>query len=166
MMIIELGDIIIRFDQKVINIFKRFIQDDENKPEAGGILMGYYIDDYSFYISDLSTPSENDKSSRFNFLRSFIDAQKFIERFFKSSKGKKIYLGEWHTHPEKLPTPSSTDLQSFENQLKKNVLNSKYIFMIILGTEGIYAGSYCKSGLINKTQIPFKINNFGFINNN
>ncbi len=165
MMIVELGDMIIRFDQKVINIFKRFIQDDEVKPEAGGILMGYYIDDYSFYISDLSTPSENDKSSRFNFIRSFINAQIFIERFFKLSKGKKIYLGEWHTHPEKLPTPSFTDLQSFDNQLKKNVLNSKFIFMVILGTEGIHVASYCKSGLINKRQIPFIIKNLGCTNN-
>ena len=155
MMVIELGDMILRIDQKVIDIFNSFIQDDRNKPEAGGILMGYYIDDYSFYVSDLSTPSENDKRSRFNFIRSFINAQKFIERFFKSSKGKKIYLGEWHTHPEKLPTPSSTDLKSFEVQLKNNKLNSKFIFMIIIGTAGIYVATYCKLGLINKRQIPF-----------
>ncbi len=154
-MVIELGEIIIRIDQKVINTFIDFIQDDEDKSEAGGILMGYYIDDFSFYISDLSTPSANDKSSRFNFIRSFINAQKIIELFFKNSKGKKIYLGEWHTHPEKLPSPSATDLNSFENQLKNNFLNSKFIFLIIIGTTGLYAASYCKSGIINRMQIPF-----------
>ena len=153
-MVIELGNLILRIDQKVIDILTSYIQDDEDKPEAGGILMGYYIDDYSFYVSDSSTPSENDKSSRFNFFRSFINAQKFIECYFKSSKGKKIYLGEWHTHPEKLPTPSSTDLKSFKDQLKKNVLNSKFVFMIILGTEGIYAAAYCKTGLIDKREMP------------
>ncbi len=155
MMVIELGEMLLRIDQKVFDKVKTFIQDDEYKPEAGGILLGYYIDDYSFYITDFSTPSENDKSSRFNFLRSFINAQKLIERYFKSSKGKKIYLGEWHTHPEKLPTPSNTDLNSFKEQLKKNVLNSKFIFMIIIGTEVIYAGAYYKDGLINQKLIPF-----------
>ena len=158
-MVIELGDMILGIDQKVIDIFMSFTQDDENKPEAGGILMGYYIDDYSLYVSDISTPTEDDRGSRFNFIRSFISAQKYIERFFKISSGKKIYLGEWHTHPEKLPTPSFTDLRSFENQLKKNVLNSKFIFMIILGTEGFYAATYCKSGLINNKQILYRINN-------
>lgn len=154
-MVIELGDMILRIDQKVIDVLKRFIQDDENKSEAGGILMGYYIDNYSFYISDLTTPSEDDKSSRFQFIRSFVSAQKLIERFFNSSKGKKIYLGEWHTHPEKLPTPSTVDLESFQNQLKKSELNSEYIFMLIVGTKGIYAAAYSKTGLLYKRQISF-----------
>ena len=154
-MVIELGDIILTIDQKVLEIFRSFIQDDENKPEAGGVLMGYYIDDYSFYISDLTIPAQSDISSRFTFIRSFKNAQKIIAQFFKKSKGKKIYLGEWHTHPEKMPTPSSTDLNSFKKQLGTNELNSKCIFMIIIGTKGIYAASYCKSVLINKIQIPF-----------
>ena len=159
-MVIELGDIILRIDQKVIDIISSFIQDEKDKPEAGGILMGYYIDDYSFFISDLTVPSNYDKSSRFNFIRSFINAQKFINHFFKSSKGKKIYLGEWHTHPEKLPTPSSTDLDSFEEQLKKNKLNSKFIFMIIIGIEGMYASSYSNLKLVDEGRVPFIRNTF------
>ena len=68
-MVIELGDMILGIDQKVIDIFMSFTQDDESKPEAGGILIGYYIDDYSFYISDISTPTQDDRGSRFNFIR-------------------------------------------------------------------------------------------------
>lgn len=154
-MIIELGDLILRIDRHVTDVLSSHIQNDEYKPESGGILMGYYIDDYSFYISDCSTPSKRDKSSRFHFLRSAINAQKFIERKFKSSKGKKIYLGEWHTHPERLPSPSPTDLISFKDQLKKNEMNSSFLFMIIFGTEGLYVAKYCKTGLINETRIPF-----------
>ena len=154
MIVLELGDIILRIDQRVFDKVISFIQDKKNKPESGGILMGYYIDEFSIYISDLSIPSEKDKSSRFNFVRSFINTQKIIDNFFKKSKGKKIYLGEWHTHPEKDPIPSSTDLDSFQNQLKTNKLNSNFIFMIIIGTEGIYVASYSKSVLINKVNIP------------
>lgn len=120
--------------------------------------MGYYIDDYSFYISDISTPSENDISSRFNFVRSFVNAQKFINNLFKTTNGKKIYLGEWHTHPENVPTPSSTDLKSFGQQLKNNKINSKIIFMIILGLEGLYVAAYDKAGLITQYQILFTFN--------
>lgn len=158
-MLIELGDIILRVDPKVMELLLKFVQDDHTKPEAGGILIGYYIDDYSFYITDLSIPTENDTSTRFSFLRSFISAQKFIKSLFTGSKGKKIYLGEWHTHPEKHPIPSSTDLVSFKDQLKKNLLNSNFIFMIILGTEGLYVAIYGNAGLINQTQLSFKFDN-------
>lgn len=161
-MLVELGDMILRIDQKVVDTFKLFIQYDEAKPEAGGVLLGYLIDDYSFYVSDLSTPTEDDKSSRFSFVRSFISAQRFVNTFFKKSKGKKIYLGEWHTHPEKLPSPSITDLKSFEKQLKENVLNSQVIFMIIIGTEGIYVAAYCSLGLVHSTHISLKIPDRGF----
>lgn len=155
-MLIELEDTILRIDERAIQLMMNFIQDDHIKPESGGILMGYYIDDYSFYITDLSTPSESEKSSRFTFVRSFINAKKIIKDLFKTSKGKKIYLGEWHTHPEKYPSPSSIDLESFDDQLKKNKLNSKFIFMIICGTQGLYVAKYGKSGLINSKQIIFK----------
>jgi integrative and conjugative element protein (TIGR02256 family) len=155
MIVLELGDIILRIDQKVFNVLMSFIQDKKDKPESGGILIGYYIDEFSFYISDLSIPSEKDKKSRFNFVRSFISAQEVIDNFFKKSKGKKIYLGEWHTHPEKVPIPSSTDLNSFQNQLKTNKLNSKFIFMVIIGTEGIFVAFYSNSDLMNKVQLPF-----------
>lgn len=165
MMVIELGDLILRINPKVIDVFTSFIQDDEDKPESGGILMGYYIDDYSFYVTDLSVPSERDSSSRFTFIRSFINAQKFIKSLFINSKGKKIYLGEWHTHPEKIPTPSFTDLKSFEDQLNKNQLNSKFIFMIILGTNGLYVANYSKEGLLSQKQISINFTKSNLIVN-
>lgn len=158
-MIIALGDIILRIAPNVVEVLEKFVQNDNNKNEAGGILIGYYIDDYSYYISDLSTPKVGDISTRFSFLRSHINAQRLVKQMFKLSKGKKIYLGEWHTHPEDLPTPSFTDLTSIKDQFTTNVLNSKSIFMVIMGIKAIYVGVYDKAGLINQTQIEIGLSN-------
>lgn len=158
-MLIELGNVNIRFDPKVIELLLKFIQNDDTKPEAGGILIGYYIDDYSFFITDLSIPNQNDLGTRFSFLRSFKNAQNIIKSFFKGSNGKKIYLGEWHTHPEKYPVPSETDLKSFNSLLKENKLNSNFIFMLIMGTDEFYIAINGKEGLINQTKLKYKINN-------
>uniref|UniRef100_UPI003CED28D9 Mov34/MPN/PAD-1 family protein n=1 Tax=Enterobacter cloacae complex sp. 280C5 TaxID=3395861 RepID=UPI003CED28D9 len=39
------------------------------------------------------------------------------------SDGFLVYLGEWHTHPEDFPQPSSTDLRSWRTGLKDDRAN-------------------------------------------
>lgn len=147
MISIELGDIYLTIANNVFKKLQTYVQDHIDKPESGGILIGYYIDNYSFFISDISTPSDDDVAARYSFVRTFRKAQKVIAHYFNLSKNKKIYLGEWHTHPEEVPTPSCIDQISFEKQLKVNQLNSKIIFMLIIGTAGIYVASYDVMGI-------------------
>lgn len=85
----------------------------------------------------MTIPSDLDKSSRFNFIRAKKSAQKAINKYFKESGGKKIYLGEWHSHPEDLPMPSQLDCKSIKEQIIFNKLNSNTIFMIIIGRKGL-----------------------------
>ncbi|MFD0836666.1 Mov34/MPN/PAD-1 family protein [Mariniflexile aquimaris] len=153
----KLGNLSIKISEEVFEKMKSFIQDENHKPEAGGILIGYYLEDNNYSIIDSSLPSRFDKSSRYNFTRSKKNAQKIINKNFKDSKGKKIYLGEWHTHPEDYPTPSCLDKKSILEQIRGNILNSKIIFMLILGRKGIYI-SYADKNEIK----AFK--NINFIN--
>ena len=134
----------IRFSEEVLKRLETFIQDDNVKPESGGILVGYFIEPDTFSVTDISTPSKKDKASRFGFIRSKKSAQKFIDKHFENSRGKKIYLGEWHTHPEDYPTPSFVDKCSIKLQYTKNRLNSTVIFMVIIGRKSIYIASYSK----------------------
>ena len=140
--VVELDNITLTIEVDVINKFLEFAQNTNFKPESGGILMGYYIDEYSFIITDISTPTDDDICSRYNFIRSHKSAQRFIRKKFRESKGKKIYLGEWHTHPENCPTPSNVDILSYKEQLNINILNSKITFMIIVGLLKAYVGAY------------------------
>ncbi|CEO21886.1 MAG: Mov34/MPN/PAD-1 family protein [Paraclostridium sordellii] len=114
-----------------------------NKYEAGGILLGRVTSDYTKYeIIEISEPCNKDKRSRFSFVRNKNKAQKIVNRAFKESSGIIQYMGEWHTHPEKYPTPSSIDIKLLNDCSKQRNI-PKIIFMLILGYEGdLYVG--CK----------------------
>lgn len=121
-----------------INIYRQ----TKEKCEAGGILLGKVRADYSEYIiEDISEPSSKDKRFRFGFIRNKNNAQKIINEAFQKSNGIIHYLGEWHTHPECNPTPSTVDRELIDKSMNetKNVLDM--IFMIILGYDGtMYVG--------------------------
>lgn len=155
MIIIELDDMTVKIEEAVINKMLEFKQDTTDKPESGGILIGFYIEDNSFTITNITTPSAQDVFSRFNFIRTKKNAQKAIDRLFKESNNKKIYLGEWHTHPENMPTPSCLDKISILKQIKLNQLNSPIIFMIIIGKFGLYISSVKKNKMIFNKNILF-----------
>lgn len=43
------------------------------------------------------------------------------------------YVGEWHTHPERDPSPSSIDEESMEDSFKRSKHELNYFLMIIVG---------------------------------
>ncbi|WP_366517454.1 Mov34/MPN/PAD-1 family protein [uncultured Alistipes sp.] len=53
-----------------------------------------------------------------------------------------VYVGEWHTHPENVPSPSATDLKSIKNIYNTTNLNSDIIVYIIIGRQSEYYGCY------------------------
>ena len=75
---------------------------------------------------------------------------------FKKSKGKCIYLGEWHTHPEDYPTPSSLDRKSLVDQILKSQLNSNKIFGIIIGLKGLHISLVKKTGIQYERQLKYE----------
>lgn len=134
---------------QVMSIFKKYIQNDVDKSEAGGIITGKVYENL-IEILNCSEPSLLDERSRYNFKRSFKSAQIYINEKFVESRGEEIYLGEWHTHPEDIPSPSNTDINSFNKTLTNNILNSNVHFMIIVGIKAIYLGIYIDRKFVNK----------------
>lgn len=139
----------------VLNVFTKYIQNDGKSPESGGIITGKIYDNL-IDIINCSEPSDLDIRSRYNFNRSFKTAQSFINEKFKESKGEEIYLGEWHTHPEDIPMPSNTDVNSFIKTINKNRLNSTVHFMIIVGRVSIYIGIYSNKKFKEKISVNIK----------
>ena len=139
----------------VLNVFKKYIQNDAKSPESGGIITGKLYESL-IDVLDCSEPSNLDVRSRYNFNRSFKTAQNFINEKFKKSKGEEIYLGEWHTHPEDIPTPSNTDINSFIKTINKNRLNSTVHFMMIVGRVSIYIGIYSDKKFKEKIIVNIK----------
>lgn len=155
MIVIDLDPIIVRSSTELFLGLTAFIQDDYKKPESGGILIGYFQENNSYIITDFTKPGHEDKQSRFGFVRSKKNAQKEVNFFFKESEGKKIYLGEWHTHPEDFPSPSSTDKASIWDRIQKDRINAETIFMIIFGRKGIYISAVNKSRITIEREISY-----------
>ena len=115
-------------------------------PEAGGVLLGRHIRDSMDVVVDfVTTPSTEDRRSRFRFWRAPKHHQEEINRAWTESEGTCVYLGEWHTHPQADPRPSATDLRDWRRKLREDSFVDP-IFYLIVGTASIRAWQGCAGG--------------------
>lgn len=127
------------FTKEVINQLNKYKQHDLEQHEAGGILLGKIYDE-AIIIDEISEPSTKDRAGRHFFERNVVRAQRIVEQTWKESNGERIYLGEWHTHPEKNPLPSKDDIKLAKNMLDHSKMEIDYLFMMIIGLETPYVG--------------------------
>ena len=137
MRLTEIGKYKIYFTKDVLLLISKFKQLKQKQHEAGGILLGQ-VKENRIYITRISFPSNQDKSSRFSFSRNKNYAQVIIDYEFYNSNKKTIYLGEWHTHPEDIPWASKIDEKMIRDQFLKNRLNEPFILQYIEGRKGFY----------------------------
>jgi integrative and conjugative element protein (TIGR02256 family) len=117
-----------------------YVQNEPNKREAGGVLLGRYILDCEDVIVDrITMPTKRDQRSRFRFFRSARLHQQAIDKAWTSSEGTCNYLGEWHTHPEPDPSPSFIDMLGWRKKLLFDKFDSDVLYFVIVGTEQINA---------------------------
>ncbi|NJK96100.1 MAG: peptidase [Bacteroidales bacterium] len=138
----------IHISDEVLFILDKYKQ-NHYQNESGGIILGYVYEDNNIYISKISEPNSSDKASRYRFERDRKAAQIIVNSEFYKSEGKVIYLGEWHTHPEPIPSPSFTDIKMIKEQYKNNRINESFLILIIQGTTDLYLGLYNGKQLIN-----------------
>ena len=81
---------------------------DHYPKEYGGLLVGRYINDNKEVIIEQTVLPKKFKSSAFSFERGVEGLRETLRGFFNESPSL-IYVGEWHTHPDGKPIPSSTD---------------------------------------------------------
>ncbi len=108
--------------------------------EAGGILLGCVYSNASVLIEKVTTPDNSDKAGRRFFDRSRKRAQQVVEREWQESSGVRIYLGEWHTHSEPNPSPSSRDRTMIRNMLRQTKMHIDFLFLNIVGTQSNWVG--------------------------
>ena len=126
----------LKLDEAVVGVFFSHAQRDPNAMEAGGVLMGRHIRGTRDVVVDsVTTPMRGDRRSRFSFHRSQRPHQRALNGAWESSQGTCVYLGEWHTHPEPYPTPSSIDLADWRKRLRHDVVDSESLFFVIVGQE-------------------------------
>lgn len=121
----------INIDDSVLEQLHQYRQ--VNGPETGGILLGYILPDNIIKVKKCSVPCIYGKPSSYAFERDAEKANQIIKREFVESEGKMVYLGEWHTHPTAIPTPSPIDKKSIKDILKNSCLVSNIVIFIIVG---------------------------------
>lgn len=125
----------IDISETVLNTWEKFKQTGWLNLEACGVLIGGYKDDLTkIVIEECTIPKRKDLRKRGFFKLQDPGHQKLIDKAHADSEGKRFYLGTWHTHPEKVPEPSSLDLQDWEACIARNPDTELFAFAII-GTE-------------------------------
>ena len=87
-------------------------------------------------------PRRSDRRSRFSYVPNRLAERREIARLFKLGLH---YVGDWHTHPERHPNPSSTDARNLNETFRKSKHQLTALVMIIVGTcpgpKGLYVGT-------------------------
>jgi integrative and conjugative element protein (TIGR02256 family) len=101
------------------------------EPEAGGLLFAEF-DFPLIRIAEVSTPHITDHRWTTLFVPNRILQRRLIKNVFKRGLH---FVGEWHTHPEPYPKPSSLDLNSASDAFIKSKHELNYFVMVIVGNE-------------------------------
>ncbi|MDO9335664.1 MAG: Mov34/MPN/PAD-1 family protein [Caulobacter sp.] len=102
--------------------------------EAGGILLGSYKR-RCIHVVDATTPQKCDSASRYSFSRDAAGHREIAQHAWQQSSGTTTYVGEWHSHPEQLPTPSTIDLDDWRRVMREQ---KRPMAFIIQGEAGRY----------------------------
>lgn len=121
----------IRLPSKIFNEILNKIS--ENYPnECGGIFVGKVdIENQCALIERMKMPNLISSTPVFfKRLASFLND--WLNDVFISSSGDLYYLGEWHSHPNGFPSPSSTDLKTLQKIAKNNNVRIETPLLLIV----------------------------------
>lgn len=94
-------------------------------------------------------PRATDRRSRYLYIPDRRGEQEEIDSMYS---GGLHFIGDWHTHPERIPTPSASDVRSIRQAVKLSKHHLNGFVLLIAGTEvfplGLFAGLYDAHGEI------------------
>jgi integrative and conjugative element protein (TIGR02256 family) len=114
--------------------------------ETGGVLLGHH--EHSVVHVDkviLSGSKAIHNTIYFEADHEYVEME--IDLAYANSDGKIRYIGEWHSHPQKYPTPSTKDLDS----IRKISLNTREGYdpiLLIIGAVGLTRENFLKQSIV------------------
>lgn len=112
------------------------VERNGGRKERGGILLGLRRGPH-LHVNEATLPMRWDRGTMFSFRRSSAGHRTVALKRWKQSSQTVDWLGEWHSHPERLPSPSSIDLRSWRDITRHR--GAPMVFLII-GYEGVWLG--------------------------
>jgi integrative and conjugative element protein (TIGR02256 family) len=127
--VVEIGDC-------AIKIMQDSRQLEAQSMESGGILLGRLIlDTENVIIDEVTQPMVGDQRGRTFFIRGKCPTQYYIDAAWTESRGTRIYLGEWHTHPEDNLLPSSQHLRNWQYIVQNAQYEQPFLLFLIVGNQ-------------------------------
>lgn len=129
------GSVLLNFSDDVCGVFERSVQVGE-LPESGGVLLGS-VHERGLLVTMATTPTHLDRQLRYLFERLPFGHRAVAKRLWRSTGGTTRYIGEWHTHPQDIPTPSAIDLKEWR-KLANVRADKRPLLAVIVGRHTLH----------------------------
>lgn len=127
---------LVKLSAACVRDLHEFRQTAPRAAEAGGVLLGRWIGGTrDVVVDEITRPMQDDRRARSSFYRHWKAHQKRVDEAFAESDGTCGYVGEWHTHPESVPTPSWTDRCDWRRRLRQDRVDVPFVFFVIVGLD-------------------------------
>src|ERR1700675_474948 len=138
------------FADCVLEVFNAHRQLQAADSEAGGVLLGRRRGQH-FEVTHATAPFPTDARTRTSFVRESMGHQEQASAVWASSGHEIGYLGEWHTHPEKVPRPSHIDTNQWR-QSSRDIKCQIPFLAVIMGQANLYVGLWHNGHAISALQ--------------
>lgn len=132
-----LGQVLL-FDAEVVERFKRHQQHRWWQREAGGQLFARFNYD-TIHVLEATGPRRSDRRGRYSYEPDRRAEQQEIDDRFPLGLH---FVGDWHTHPEDYPSPSSIDLKSTSEGVRRSGHELSAFVLVIVGRAPLPSGLF------------------------
>lgn len=147
----------IYFTGPVVAQLRAHRQTGSRSKEAGGVLLGrHLLGTADVIVDEITQPARSDKRSWSGFFRSLAHHTRAVRRW-RESGGTCAYLGSWHTHPEAMPNPSTTDLADWRHALARDRYEGNSLFFVIEGMERMRVWQGTQNGDIEELSLDAEV---------
>lgn len=120
---------ILVFSDAVIAHFRRYRQLRWWHREAGGQLFARF-DGPQVLINQATGPRRTDLRTRWSYVPDRRAEQREIDELRKQELH---FIGDWHSHPERRPSPSTPDNRSIAECVRKSTHNLNGFVLVVVG---------------------------------
>lgn len=138
------SDIVVEFDDSVVSYLGAHTS---LECEVGGQLFAQFGSS-AVVIKKITQSPVLGKSKRLLFQPDRTIEQTVIYSMFKDGYH---YVGDWHSHPEEIPSPSATDLVTIKSVFINSLHVLSHLLLVIVGTRSLPCGLFV--GLQDKDQL-------------
>ena len=124
----------------VLNYIAKHQQRETNSSEAGGQLFARFKGE-QIRVERATGPRTDDRRSRYGYIPDRRGEQEEIDGMH--SRGRH-FIGDWHTHPEAIPTPSSSDIRSIRRVVTQSKHHLNGFVLLIAGTDTFPRGFFIR----------------------